>query len=75
MTGGWLGLGRPRWIEAAKVVYIEAAGRTHSSNKTWYDVIVVRDDGKRITVAKRLPGQCLANSIIRRIKRALGKAT
>jgi hypothetical protein len=75
VAGGWFGLGRPRWIEAAQVEKIEAAGKTRSDPYTWYDLVVVRGDGKRMTAAKRLGGQRLANSIIRQIEQAMGRCS
>ena len=69
---GWFGLGRTRWIEAAEVEKLEAAGKIRSGSYTWYDLVVECHDGKRITAAKRLPSKRLAMSILGQLQQAMG---
>jgi hypothetical protein len=80
ITGGLFGRGQRRWINAEEVVkfqktsnYKEEASDFQESKKKYYDLIVVCQNGQKITAAKRILGNRLTTSIIRQIEQVMGK--
>jgi hypothetical protein len=73
VAGGLFGRGPSRWIETTDVAQITTVSNMQSDKQAYYDLVMVCRDGKRVTLAKRLPGHRLAVSIMRQIDRAMGK--
>lgn len=71
ITGGLFGLGPRRWIDADAIRQIDTRQAMSSNRKVWYDLVVVRSDGKRVTAGKRLLGKRLAAAILRQIEDAV----
>jgi hypothetical protein len=73
VAGGLFGGRVEHWIDRADIVKIDVTSNMKSEKMAYYDVIVVRRGGKKITAAKRLPGRRLTDSVIRQIEQAMGK--
>ena len=73
VCGGLFGRGASRQIAAPDVKQIETVSNMKSESLLYYDLVIVCRDGSKVTAGKRIPGQRLANSLIRQIEQAMGK--
>ena len=76
VTGGLFGRGAIRWIDAADIQKIDCKrslwavvgiGRV----EFYYNLVIVRHNGKRVTIGKRIPSQTLATAISQQIEQAM----
>ena len=68
VCGGLFGLACYGCIEAANVKAIETRQGAAFNQTVYLNVVVACDDGKRITLGKRLPGPRLATAVIRQME-------
>ena len=73
VAGGLFGGCEEHWIDRADIVKIDTTSNLKSDKMAYYDVSIVRRGGKKITVAKRIPGRRLTDSVIRQIEQSMGK--
>jgi hypothetical protein len=71
VTGGPFGLGATRQIEAADVKTLETERGMSSNQNVYYNLVVVRSNGARMTMGKRVRGQRLATAVMRQMEQAL----
>ena len=60
-----------RWIAFSEIKEIKLDCHLKSEKQKYYDIVAVCSDEKKITIAKRLPGQRLANSVQKQIEEVL----
>jgi hypothetical protein len=73
VTGGLLGLGKTRWVDASDVAKIEPAQGMQSGQTAFYNIVVTCGAGKQITIGKRLASHHLATAVIGQIEQAMHK--
>lgn len=73
VSGGLFGLGRRHWIESPDVAKIETARGMRYGPQVYYNVIIVRTNGKRVTAGREIRGSRLTAAVIRQIEDALGR--
>jgi hypothetical protein len=73
VTGGLFGWGTPQWVDASDVAKIEPVKGMQSGQSLYYDIVVTRHSGKKITAAKRLAPHHLAKAIADQITQAMVK--
>jgi hypothetical protein len=75
VVGEMFGFGSSRWIDASEIVKIATASKMNSEKLAYYDLVAVCRDGRRITLAKRMPGRRLADFVIRQIMQTMQKSS
>ena len=73
VCGGLFGRGASRHIAAADVTRIDTVSNMKTDSLMYYDLVIDCRDGSKVTAGKRVPGQRLANSVIRQIEQAMGR--
>jgi hypothetical protein len=73
VTGGLFGRGRSQWVDVAEIRQILTTRTMSSGSTVYFDLIIVCNDGKRITAGKRLCGKSAAATVVRLIEQALEK--
>ena len=77
VAGGWFGCGRQQRISAASIEKLLPVNRLKSgqrdSAKLWYDIQAVCRPAKKVTLAKRILGKRLTESVIRQIEKGMGR--
>ncbi len=73
VTGGLFGRGRPQWVDASDVARIEPVKGMQSGQSLYYDIVVTRRGGKKITAAKRIVPHHLAQAIADQIAQAMAE--
>ena len=73
VSGGLFGPAATRRIAAADVKTMTTRQAFFCGQTTYFSLVVVCNDGKRITLGKRLPGTRLAEAVVRQMEQALGR--
>lgn len=73
VTGGLFGRGRSQCVGVSEIRQILTTRTMTSGDKAYFDLIIVCNDGKRITAGKRLCGKSAAATVVHLIEQALEK--
>lgn len=73
VAGGWFGWGRVRMVEMDNIKNIQAAANEYAGAYVFYHIVLVRREGKKITLGKRILGKRLAKVVVRQIEQAMGQ--
>jgi len=69
--GGLFGVGRMKRIDAADLAELKPVRGMQAGSRLYYGVAAVTNDGKKITLGKRLASKHLAEVVIAEMKRAM----